>query len=70
MLRIGWFITWIGLLVGKGESFEMSLSVGITKGIMMIVDNDIVVSIVTDLNNYFSYHNYCYFYCYDYKTAV
>ena len=54
------FITWIGLLVGRGESFEMSLSVVITKGIMMIVNNDIVVvSIVTDLDNYFSYHNYC-----------
>lgn len=68
---IGLFITWIGLLVGKDESFEMSLSVGIIKGTMMIVDNDIVVSIVIDLHNYFSYHNYCYCYCcYGYKTAV
>lgn len=49
----------------------MSLSVGIIMGIMMIVDNDIVVSIVIDLHNYFSYHNYCYCYCcYGYKTAV
>ena len=60
----GWFITWIGLLVGKDGSFGMFLTVGIITEIMMIVS--------IDPHNDFGCHNYCYWYCFchDYRTAA